>query len=399
MIRGLASRFQWLTIEQLGERGPEIQFTSIINAVTLSLYDQSACQHSVVAGPVCKVSRPWIRVISSIKEELGFTQILMSTLTALSRFNSLASQGTDNTTQAVTKATHESFQLIEPWTYARSGHPEVQEILGKVRNEVKRYYNAVNGSLQTAQSGYSFAKDAEALCDFLMEPKGTYSAHEIREFIDDMRVIARKAHADANATAAMFRKNRQNFYMITKNIPTTLTRIDQEMEYQNRLISKRRDRIELYKTLELSFGAMSATMATGLAIAGAAFPPALLVLPILLPLATLAAGLVGRHYELRREDSETQVQTCVDAMDQLGRMTSDLEKLGSHIDKMADWWLGVDGILEDIRSRVEAIQGDYFARLRVKPIRDQWCEVSKRYLDYKTGIARLQDFYPSSIEN
>ncbi|CAG7848398.1 SubName: Full=Uncharacterized protein {ECO:0000313/EMBL:CCA73656.1} [Serendipita indica DSM 11827] len=290
----------------------------------------------------------------------------MSTLTALSRFNSLASQGTDNTTQAVTKATHESFQLIEPWTYARSGHPEVQEILGKVRNEVKRYYNAVNGSLQTAQSGYSFAKDAEALCDFLMEPKGTYSAHEIREFIDDMRVIARKAHADANATAAMFRKNRQNFYMITKNIPTTLTRIDQEMEYQNRLISKRRDRIELYKTLELSFGAMSATMATGIAIAGAAFPPALLVLPILLPLATLAAGLVGRHYELRREgmphliqrlcvnngisDSETQVQTCVDAMDQLGRMTSDLEKLGSHIDKMADWWLGVDGILEDIRS-------------------------------------------------
>lgn len=284
-------------------------------------------------------------------------------------------------------------------SHCRSGHPEVQEILGKVRNEVKRYYNAVNGSLQTAQSGYSFAKDAEALCDFLMEPKGTYSAHEIREFIDDMRVIARKAHADANATAAMFRKNRQNFYMITKNIPTTLTRIDQEMEYQNRLISKRRDRIELYKTLELSFGAMSATMATGLAIAGAAFPPALLVLPILLPLATLAAGLVGRHYELRREDSETQVQTCVDAMDQLGRMTSDLEKLGSHIDKMADWWLGVDGILEDIRSCVEAIQGDYFARLRVKPIRDQWCEVSKRYLDYKTGIARLQDFYPSSIEN
>jgi len=90
----------------------------------------------------------------------------------------------------------------------------VQQIIDSIQTEASSYYKSIDESLKTAQAGYSLAKDAEALCDCLMAPKGTYDVKEIQEYIDDMRKVAQKAYDNAKKTVDSFRSNRQNFFEV-----------------------------------------------------------------------------------------------------------------------------------------------------------------------------------------
>ena len=92
----------------------------------------------------------------------------------------------------------------------RSDHGAVQGILNRIREEGAKYFVSVRNSVETAQSGYLFARKVQELRSILAE-EANNSDVAIHAFIREMQGIAEKAHATAKATANMFRANRQEF--------------------------------------------------------------------------------------------------------------------------------------------------------------------------------------------
>jgi len=92
----------------------------------------------------------------------------------------------------------------------RSDHGTVQDILNRIREEGAKYFFSVRNSVETAQSGYLFARKVQELRSILAEETNN-SDMAIHAFIREMQGIAQKAYATAKATANMFRAHRQEF--------------------------------------------------------------------------------------------------------------------------------------------------------------------------------------------
>jgi len=83
----------------------------------------------------------------------------------------------------------------------------VQPIIKHIQEQSVAYYQALDLSIKTVENGYTFSKDSELLCDYLLDPKNT--VEELQEFIDDMRKNAKQALKDAKVMSEMFRGVRQ----------------------------------------------------------------------------------------------------------------------------------------------------------------------------------------------
>jgi hypothetical protein len=88
-------------------------------------------------------------------------------------------------------------------------------ILNRIHEEGAKYFVSVRNSVETAQSGYLFARKVQELRSILAE-EANNSDMAIHAFIMEMQEIAQKAYATAKATADMFRANRQEFAEVWK---------------------------------------------------------------------------------------------------------------------------------------------------------------------------------------
>ncbi|KIM34535.1 hypothetical protein M408DRAFT_325910 [Serendipita vermifera MAFF 305830] len=319
---------------------------------------------------------------------------------ALTAFENLASSSTN--TKTLIEAARRSFVIIEPWSQVKSDNTEVQAILRSAMQEAQAFYRSLDQSVQTAQGGYSFAEDAILLCDCLLTPKGTHTIEELIEYIEDMQEKAQVAHSQAKEVSNMFRGNRENFFEITKGIPLTIANIrsDQEMYDSQRQVALNRastfHRVQV-ATTSATAATVSAIGAIGVA---AVAPVALIVIPVALPIVAVIAGIIKWKQQKVAAKRETQSLSCKDAMEQLQNSLNDLSQLGKELDIIADYWGKMDAALQTIRDSVATIQGNRVVKLRITQIKGQWTNVKDQYMEYKTGVAQLQDFFPASkIEN
>jgi hypothetical protein len=84
------------------------------------------------------------------------------------------------------------------------------EIIGRIRDHIVVYFNAIDMSIGNCMEGIAFAEDALALCDFLSQNRPVDLVH----FIDDMIEIAGKAHISAQNTVDKFRSARQGLFQV-----------------------------------------------------------------------------------------------------------------------------------------------------------------------------------------
>jgi len=294
---------------------------------------------------------------------------------------------------SLVKSAAESLRLIEPWNAARSDHADVSPIIQNIKEQSVVYYRALDLSIKTVEDGYTFSSDSEYLCDFLLDPKNT--PEELQEFIDDMRQIARRAHEDAKEMSEMFRGVRQNLNQITAGIPAKVAQV-QEQEQRARELTAIAKRRRDQSNLAVAVATAGAGVVGASITIGVAFPPALLILPILLPIFGLISGTVSVHYSRQAERRDTESKSCVDAMRQLHQAAADLSVIVQNVDEFADWWLQMDTMLEAVESKVGQLQANRIPKLRVKSIKSGWGEVKAEYLSYKIKVSKLQDYYPSS---
>lgn len=315
------------------------------------------------------------------------------------RFKQLAFSSTG--TGKLIDAARNSFVIIEPWSQVESNNAEVQAVLRSAMQEAKAFYRSIDQSLQTAQAGYSFAQDAELLCDCLLKPKGTHSVEELTEYIEDMQRVAQTAHSQAKAASDMFRGNRQNFFEITKGIPLTIANIrDEEQMYNSQKHVALRSGGTYGKVKVGAVGLTAASVSAVGAIGITAVPAAMLVLPVALPVVAVIAGIMQWKKKKLAAKRETQSLSCKAAMEQLQTSLDDLSQLGKELDVIAEYWGKMDAALQTIRDSVETIQADRVVKLRITQIKGQWTDVKDQYMEYKTGVARLKDFFPASkVEN
>jgi hypothetical protein len=85
-------------------------------------------------------------------------------------------------------------------------------IIQRIQEQSRKYYNALDLSIKTAEVGFDFSTDSEYLCEFLLEPSST--VEELQDYISEMREKARHAHDDARHTSEIFRAVRQNLIQV-----------------------------------------------------------------------------------------------------------------------------------------------------------------------------------------
>jgi hypothetical protein len=82
-----------------------------------------------------------------------------------------------------------------------------------MRIEVYRYYESIDCSLRTAQSGWEFAADARTLCNSIMRP-----TNDVRRYIQELRAMAQRSLDEAKAVRDRLRINRQNFFSVSVHL-------------------------------------------------------------------------------------------------------------------------------------------------------------------------------------
>jgi hypothetical protein len=298
-----------------------------------------------------------------------------------------------------------SFVLIEPWSYAKSDHREVTTLISEVQIQVTAYYTAIDTSIGVAEQGYSFANDCYDLCEFLLDPQN--SEKDLTHYVTDMREKAQTAYLAAKETSEKFRSVRRGLNEITSGIPAAVATVqarEEEQLGQEQYEEKRARRVIMVGG---AVGAAGAALAGGAALLTgiAALHGLILFIPIILPLIALATKTVSDRYDRSAQDRGTQAISCSEAIAQLHKAATDLSELTRQMDDFADWWQEMDTMLKTIVSRISQLRADRVARsrLRIISIQKGWGQVRGQYLDYKTDISKLQDYYPSSrpkaIEN
>jgi hypothetical protein len=130
-----------------------------------------------------------------------------------------AASPVDNLERLLTSS-RQAFQILEPWyqakatsvfsvyylgilafTWFRSEHAAVQNIICRVRAQAQLYFEAIDTSVDNSEHGVTFTAEAIDLCEFLR--RGEPTEHLVA-FIEDLRNIACKAHEGAKATLSSF---------------------------------------------------------------------------------------------------------------------------------------------------------------------------------------------------
>jgi hypothetical protein len=82
-------------------------------------------------------------------------------------------------------------------------HPSVIKLINDVIEQGNAYCSAVSSSVQTANNGAMFARDAVSLCWFIQE--GNEPQWKLKKFLQSMLTTASKAHKQASEVNECFR--------------------------------------------------------------------------------------------------------------------------------------------------------------------------------------------------
>jgi len=211
-------------------------------------------------------------------------------------------------------------------------------------------------------------------------------AVEIEAFVNDMIEPAEQGAKESEKMAKGFRKVQHELLMITTSIPGEVAKIEEqrkEERREKRLEEKRVERVKIVKACSTALAAV----AGGIALI--ACPPALIILPIALPLISLVAEAYETRVVKRIAERERQQQSCIEALETLHKVSKDLALLGDCIAEFAMFWTNIDLLLQGVKGRVDELRVTKALRLRLKSVKSSWEEIEGTYRVYAVKIEHL----------
>lgn len=328
---------------------------------------------------------------------------MASETSALELFKGLAPLSIE--VESVINTLFQSFRIIEPFAYAQSDNHQVQEILNRIRGEVMNYYRSIDQSVKMADSGHSFAQDAEILCEIFVNTS-QYSIEDIKNYLDDMRLVGEKALAEAKATRELFKSNRERFFeMISKIIPGTQA----VLQGQKQAVDNKKAKAKVVSSISrvAFYGSAAGTAASGLAVgtvvvASGPVAVGLIVIPVMFSIATLGYAIVKDKSDSIVSTREMESKGYEQALVQLTGALEGLTELCEYLDGVESYWGEVVTTLNGLHDNVESLVADPQrvkegkAKIRIIAMRTQWVKNKEKQMGYISKISVLQDFYPSS---
>jgi len=122
---------------------------------------------------------------------------------------------------------------------------------------------------------------------------------------------------------------------------------------------------------------------------GTVFPPAIFVVPVMLPIISLGLRIVKEGFRYVAEEREKEMISCQKAQVSLQKVTQDLAILRDSVNAYVQWWAEVDLVLAGIETQMTELRTK--GRPLVDPIKEQFLDTKERYQDYKNNISQFQD--------
>ncbi|KAF8072021.1 hypothetical protein FPV67DRAFT_1667467 [Lyophyllum atratum] len=282
--------------------------------------------------------------------------------------------------------------LIEPWYKATSDYAPVKDIILQVQNIGDVFYSAIDVSREAAMNGIRLSQDLSTFFVYIQNKKT--GADELRELIYGMMKVAARARGHAQRVSELFSSTRREIYMVTNRIPTEVSALAQEEEQNIKRLATAKKEIRNLKVAKACAAAGAAVVA-GVSIV--AFPPALLFLPVVLPLLSLVFEAREIHVAKKNEKREKKIYQVREAIALLERTAEGLEKLGTFNDAFAEYWSRVETNLEIIVDRIDELRSVGFRGLGLSTIRRSCEEIGKSQLDYSTKLKRLELYAPRRL--
>lgn len=149
-------------------------------------------------------------------------------------FENLTGSGHDVDLDKLAKSARESFGMLEKWQKQKScashfvfkflivvltdphsfDHPLVEVVIKKIVLQGPDYYLAIQKSAETAAKGCSFASDAIAFCQRLIENRANDSVEALSRGLQDIQLIAKTAHEGSKDMNNRFRSVRKGLFQV-----------------------------------------------------------------------------------------------------------------------------------------------------------------------------------------
>ncbi|RDB26388.1 hypothetical protein Hypma_006855 [Hypsizygus marmoreus] len=287
------------------------------------------------------------------------------------------------------KAACRSFELLEPWDQATSNNPAVNTIICQVQAQGDNFYNAVGMSQEAAQQAHIFCEDYATILGHIHDQN--VHTEELREIISGMLTIAGRVRRIAERQADHFRTMHQGILEVTNSIPVEVSLLEAQIHRARKQAEAGQKRVNQVKVAKACSIAGAAVFG-GIAIF--AFPPAVVVLPVVFPIITLVAECIEMKISKRVASREKQSKDCKKAIEQLERVTSDMVQLLSSVNSFAQYWVRQETILEIVKSRLENLRESKYTGLKLDMIQRNWVEVAKSLRDYSVKMKTLLSYIP-----
>ncbi|KAG5653395.1 hypothetical protein H0H81_000782 [Sphagnurus paluster] len=256
------------------------------------------------------------------------------------------------------------------------------EIIGDVQRLGLNIYDTIDTSKEVALSGHKLSQDLSSFFRYLRDKKT--STEELHEHVGSMLRLSEKSRKNAHKVCETFSNTRKGIYAVTNRVPAEVCDLADE---QDRNVKKLAAGEKEIQTLKVAKSCTMAGAAVVAAVSMVAFPPALLFLPVALPLLTLVIEARELHATKKNEKREKKIYECKDAISQLEQIAEGLQKLVELNDAFASYWSRIETTLQVVDGRIEELRRAKFLGLRLSTIEKSCDEIGNAQLDYHQKVS------------
>ncbi|KDQ22120.1 hypothetical protein PLEOSDRAFT_171596 [Pleurotus ostreatus PC15] len=326
-----------------------------------------------------------------------------------------------NDLTGLSDAARKTFQIFEPWSraeftfvifteYFLSPGSEsssidsvendlLKDIIGFIKAQSQAYCRALSSSVGTSRNCVMLADGAVDLCRSISE--GT-DATEVSATIDLLIETTKLGVEQAEDVVQKFRTLRQGIFQLTGRIPYAVEQV--VFEHQVCEVSKHRYQRAAKGTgyVHRALAGFTETVAPIIApIMSAAIPGLGIILPVVLPLATLATRKADERLRFMIQSREKQQIACEDAIKRLQDVSNDMGKVAEHVGKFAVWWQDMEYTFRNLQTQIHSTASGMAAcdPVLLSMLESRFSEISRNNRNYIADITRLEDFYPKLGEH
>ncbi|KAL4258199.1 hypothetical protein AB1N83_010419 [Pleurotus pulmonarius] len=306
-----------------------------------------------------------------------------------------------NDLTGLSDAARKTFQILEPWSRAEFTveNDLLKDIVSFIKNQSQTYCRALSSSVGTSRNCVMLADGAVELCHSISEGA---SATEVSASIDLLLEITKSGAEQAEDIVQKFRTLRQGIFQLTGRIPYAVEQV--VFEHQVCEVSKRRYQRAAKHTgrIHRALAGFTETIAPIVApIMSAAIPGLGIVLPVVLPLATLAAGKADERIRFMLQSREKQQIACEEAIKRLQDVSNDMGRVVEHVGKFAVWWQDMEYTFRNLQDQIHSTASGAAAcdPILLNMVQSKFSDISKNNRNYISDITRLEDFYPKLGEH